>query len=191
MRIELVHVPKVVRVAGQLDSLFAMAMPMGLFALADRVDRLGHDVEIVHLGVELQTDRTFNLSDALVDSSPDLVGLSLHWHHQLADVLGQVVAIRAALPGVHLTVGGLTATAFDRELLERYRAIDTIVRGDGELPLEQLLGCLVAGTELESVVNLTWRRGGEIVRNPLSWFADEATLSATDFARLDLLRHAE
>ena len=191
MRVALVHVPKVVRVAGELDSLFAMAMPMGLFSLGDRLERSGHEVELVHAGVELQLDRAFSLPRALQAQGAQLVGLSLHWHHQLAEVLAQAEAIRAALPDVTIVLGGLTASTFHREILAHAPAIDAIIRGEAELPLELFARCVERGVEPAEVPNLSWRRDGSIVENDLTWCADAATLSQLGFTRLDLLRHAE
>lgn len=191
MRIALIHVPKIVRVAGQLDSLFATAMPMGLFALADRLDRAGHEVEMIHLGIELSRDRTFDLASALATRLPGLVGFTLHWHHQLADVIRQAESVRLALPDCGIVVGGQTASVFDRELLIHSQAIDGVLRGDAELPLEQYASCVERGVAPAEVPNLTWHGDGAIVRNPLSWHADEDELSSLDFARLDLLRNAE
>lgn len=191
MRVELVHVPKIVRVAGVLDSVFATAMPMGIFSLADRLDRARHDVEILHVGAELRRDRSFDLASALAESLPRVVGFTLNWHHQLADVLAQAEAVRQALSQVNIVVGGLTASVFDREILESCPAIDAVVRGDAEHPLEEYVGSVEWDLEPETVPNLTWRKGKEIVRNELSWFANAKALSDMDFGRLDLLRNAD
>jgi radical SAM protein with 4Fe4S-binding SPASM domain len=191
MRVALIHVPKIVRVAGQLDSLFATVMPMGMFGLADRLDRAGHDVEMLHLGIEIDRDRTFDLPSALATRLPGLVGFSLHWHHQLPDVIRQAEAVRLALQDAAIVVGGQIATAFDRELLSHCQAIDAVLRGDAEVPIEQYAACLQSGAAPTEVPNLTWRRDGEILRNEASWIADEDYLSAIDFARFDLLRNAD
>ena len=190
----LVHVPKVAMVEGQIDRFGAMTMPMGLLALAELVDRAGVDCTVVHLGIELQRDPTFRLHEWIVQRAPILVGFSLHWHLQLADVLREAERVDAALPSVPIVVGGYTATAFAEELLASYPAIDYVLRGDAEQGLLELVRALTPGASPlapETVSNLAWREKDVVTAPPLSYTASSDELSALDFSRIDLLRHHE
>lgn len=192
MNVVLLHVPKQNRVPGAIapDSLAVMAMPMGLLSLADTLDRAGFPCEVVHVGVELRLDPGFSLRALLAEERPGLVGFSLHWHHQLADVLAAIADARAALPDAWLIVGGQTASGFAAELLAHAPELDAVVRGDGEVPLRALAEALRDGTALDAVPNLSWRGEHEVVHNVTRWSAGADELSEMRFTRFELLRHA-
>jgi len=190
----LVHVPKVARIDGQIDRFGAMSMPMGLLALAALLDREGVDCTVVHLGIELQRDPLFRLDEWIVHRAPILVGFSLHWHLQLADVLSEAERVDKALPSVPIVVGGFTATAFAEELLASYPAIDYVLRGDAERGLLELVQALTQEAspwEPETISNLAWRQNDVVVAPPLSFTASSDELSALNFSRIDLLHHRE
>ena len=187
MKVCLVHVPRPEYAGGELQRTFVMIMPVGLLGLADALDRRGHQVEVVHLGLATLGDPSFDLAAYLARRGADLIGFSLHWHHQTAGVLLEARAVKEALPGADVVLGGLTATHFAEALLLRCEFVDAVVRGDGELPLRRL----AAGRPWAEVPNLTHRQDGEVVQNPLTYAADSAALDALDLCRLDLLRDAD
>ena len=51
MKVILVHVPRPEYRQGALERTFIMIMPVGLLGLADLLDRQGHQVEVLHLGL--------------------------------------------------------------------------------------------------------------------------------------------
>jgi len=188
VKICLVHVPRPEYAEGELRRTFIMIMPVGLLGLADALDRDDHQVEVVHLGLATMRDPGFDLAAHLDRQGVDMVGFSLHWHHQAAGVLSQARRVREALGAVvPVLLGGLTATALAEQLLKRCPFVDLVVRGDGELPLRRL----AAGDAPATVANLAHRQGGEVVLNPLSYVAGSEDLSALDLCRLDLLRDAD
>lgn len=187
MRVTLVHVPRPEYAGGDLQRTFIMIMPVGLLGLADALDRDGHEVEVLHLGLATLRDPRFDLVRYLRRRSPDLVGFSLHWHHQLSRVLAEARQVGAALSQAQIILGGLTATFYAQELLVRFPFIHAVVRGDGELPLR----CLAAGDEPSSIPNLTFRDKVAVVQSPFTYTASSAQLDALDFARVDLLRDAD
>ena len=187
MRVCLVHVPRPEYAGGQLQRTFINIMPVGLLGLADALDRDGHEVEVVHLGLASLRDPGFDLAAHLGGWGADLVGFSLHWHHQIAGVLQQARRVREALDQIPVVLGGLTATFFAEQLLARFSFFDMVVRGDGELALRRL----AAGDAPATVPNLAHREQGAVTCNPLSYAASSAELSALDFSRLDLLRDAD
>jgi len=187
VKVTLIHAPRPEYLDGELRRQFIMIMPVGLLGLADRLDREGHQVEVLHLGLAALADPAFDLARHLARRAPDLVGFSLHWHHQLAAVLAAAERARRALPDAQIIMGGLTATHFAGELLERFPFIHQVVRGDGE----QALAAVAGGADPAGVPNLAYRRAGAVRLNPVTWCATSADLDAVDFVRTDLLRDAD
>ena len=167
-----------------------MAVPQGLFALAASVADAGHQVEILHLGLEAALDSGFDLKAEVRRTRPDLVAVGFHWHHGALDVREAVVAARRGGAGFVL-VGGITATLFSDAILRSWPEVDAVVRGDAELPLALLCEVLARpnAANLARVPNLSWRRDGEVVRNRQTYAAGPDDLASLDFSRLELLRH--
>ena len=69
---------------------------------------------------------------------------------------------RRSRPDLVIAAKGSHFLRFDREVLESAPALDMVIRGEPEITLKEIL----AGTRLEEVAGITWRRGGRTVRNP-------------------------
>jgi radical SAM superfamily enzyme YgiQ (UPF0313 family) len=187
----LLHVPKFNNFYDPIGHfLLGNLLPMGLFALADEVDRAGFQTKIYHLGVDFLFNKQFDLGRLLRRKQPRLVGLDLHWHYQTADVLDVVKRIKQAKPEAAIALGGYSATIFAENILKEHPAVDFVVRGEAEKPLVQLLQTLEKGAELNSVANLSYRRNGAIRHNPVTYVATSRDLNACNFARFDLLDKA-
>jgi anaerobic magnesium-protoporphyrin IX monomethyl ester cyclase len=73
--------------------------------------------------------------------------------------------VRAGGFSGHITAGGHFATFHSRELLEGFPDLDSILHGEGEQAMQDLLAAL---DHPESVAGMSWRNGdGHIVDNPL------------------------
>ena len=188
MRVTLVHAPRPEHRNGRLERTFIMIMPVGLLGLADHLDRQGHQVEVIHLGLTTLRDPDFDLARHLEQRRPGMVGFTLHWHHQLASVLHEAERAHRVLEGEgKIVLGGFTASALGVRLLGRFPFIDHVVRGDGEAALT----ALAAGAPPEAVPNLIHRDEGEVVQNPITHAATSRQLDELDPTRLDLLRDAD
>ena len=165
------HVPKSSNTYRPIHHfLWINFLPMGLLGLADLLERHGFSTQIVHEGVERMEDKTFSLLSYLREKTPRIVALDLHWHPQSYDVIETAKAIKAAFPHTYLVLGGFTASFFHEEILKNFDAVDGIIRGEGEKPLVELTRAVAGGNgDLFSVPNLSWRRKGRILINPLSY----------------------
>lgn len=192
MKALLVHVAHR-RGAGDEAHFELMALPQGMFALGALLQDEGHEVELVHLGLERALEPGFDLEQQVRAQAPELVGISLHWHHGALDVREAVEAARRG-GARFVLLGGITASLMHRQIMGSWPELDGVIRGDAEVPLQELVRALEgAPGELEqrlaSVPNLTWRRGGDVVANPLSYAATPGDLARLCFSRLELLRH--
>jgi radical SAM superfamily enzyme YgiQ (UPF0313 family) len=79
-------------------------------------------------------------------------------------------------PEVDLIVGGQQATDYVEELLDLCPGIDIIVRGEGEVPIQEIL----TGRPLSEIKNLSYRDSGRVVHNPAGELPDIDNLSFPD-----------
>jgi radical SAM superfamily enzyme YgiQ (UPF0313 family) len=185
-----VHVPKLKNYYRPIgEYTFINYMPMGVLALADLLAREGYETEVLHLGVEWIEDKEFSLLDYIAQKKPRIVALSLHWHPQSYEVLEQARMIKEAFPEIFIILGGLTASFYHREIMERFSWVDAIIRGEGEVPLLRLIEALIKGGRLETIPNLTWRQGDKTTENPLAYCATQEILDGLCFTNFSLLKN--
>jgi anaerobic magnesium-protoporphyrin IX monomethyl ester cyclase len=128
-------------------------------------------------------------------AAPRVVGLSVCFPGQLQPAYAFALRLRAALPDVHLTVGGpgitqlmlrLSGTRLEKAL----GPFDSAVLFEGERTLVELAGRLLAGRGLEGLPNVVQRDrllGAKVI--PGHGMLDLRTLPAPDFDGLPLDRY--
>jgi len=166
-------------------------MPLGLLGIADYLDRNGITCRVLHQGVEWVNRRSWKLEESLKSISPHVFALSLHWHYQAHDVIEACKKIRAFHPEAYIVLGGNTGSFFHDEIIRDFPCVDGVVRGDGEVPLLELVKKVKAGEKgLSGVPNLSWRnKEGKVVSNGVTYCADEGMLNELRFANMDLLEN--
>ena len=190
MRIRLYHLPVMLPRSQAPHGPLVNVMSMGLVALAWELSEDGHQVEVVHGGVETRIDPTFDVVRDLTEQPVDLVGFSLHWHRQLRSVQTAAHRVRSALPELPVVVGGMTASAFADEILQQWSAVDYVITGEAERGLVELARYLERGhSGLNQVANLAYREAGRPRRSGQTYMAGQSELDALEFARFELLRH--
>lgn len=135
-----------------------------------------------HFGATFET-----LAAEVAEARPDLVGISSLFSAYHREVLRSAEAIKARRP-VPVVVGGTHASAVPESLLA-HPAVDYVVRGEGERPLVELVRALRGGAALGTVPNLGFRRGAEVVLNPLEPNYPLDELPPPDFSDLPPARY--
>ncbi|WP_423226807.1 B12-binding domain-containing radical SAM protein [Candidatus Amarolinea aalborgensis] len=97
---------------------------------------------------------------------PRLIGLSIIFQYRAPEFLALAARLRDALPTAHITTGGHFPTFVAPELLRDYPALDSVVRGEGELTLLELVQSLDTPAAWGAIRGLTFRRDGQICVNP-------------------------
>jgi len=140
----------------------AVRMPNGgLSSIAGNVDP-HHRVAIADL-VLVQTKVREVLNRLLREFDPDLVGLSV-MTFQRRSASRIVELLRAWKPSVHIVAGG-----YDPSLaIDAYQqmAVDSIVRGEGDLTFRDLLRALENRSDLAGICGLSYRGEGQWHHNP-------------------------
>jgi radical SAM superfamily enzyme YgiQ (UPF0313 family) len=118
------------------------------------------------INAELQFIGSDEVASSLaVDDDVRLVGLSCK--SQRAYRAGKEIArlLKRNRPDIHITIGGVLATAADMELLKDCPEIDSVVRGEGENSIVELAARIRDRTPLDGMLGLTFRGSEGIVRN--------------------------
>jgi radical SAM superfamily enzyme YgiQ (UPF0313 family) len=188
----IIHTPKFnnyYKPVGQF--MWVNYMPLGLLGIADHLSRNGLKCHVLHQGIEWMNRKSWRLEESLNSAPPSVIGLSLHWHYQAHDVIESCKRIRKAYPGIFIALGGATASFFHEEIVRDFDCVDAVVRGEGEIPLLELVKHINAGKkDLGDVPNLSWKNGrSEVVSNPMTYCADEGMLNELRFANMGLLEN--
>jgi radical SAM superfamily enzyme YgiQ (UPF0313 family) len=165
-------------------------MALGVFALADALENCGFTARIVHLGLEKNLDSRFTIARYLSKNPCRVVAFSCHFHQQLYDTLRAARSVKAHDPSIYVVMGGMTSSYFAKDILAAYPVVDAVIRGEGELPLRQLVSAVVQGDrDMSKVANLVWRTESGIRKNEETYFASREDLDALDFCNLSLMEH--
>src|SRR5512136_148791 len=120
--------------------------------------------------VELAAFSTADEMDTVVQQArwaqPRLVGLSIIFQYRAPEFLALAEELRRALPQVHITTGGHFPTFAASDLLRDYATLDSVVRGEGELTLLELVQQLDSPATWHTILGLSFRHDGRIVENP-------------------------
>jgi len=120
---------------------------------------------------------------------PDVIGISITYRHQIIPGFTLARAIKAALPGVKIVVGGSIMSSIADKLPScagLFALADYFVLYEGEHALLKLLDCLENGGDLSEVPNLLYMKGGEVVRSKPFFVEDLNELPTPDFDGLPL-----
>ena len=164
-----------------------LSVPMGLFGIADLLEKKGFSAKILNVPSELYINKNWKLENFLKTVNAKIYAISLHW---ILNSYGAVETARICKktdPSAIVVFGGFTASYFDLEIMKEFPFVDCIVRGDGELSLVKLAEKSSKELRMNEVPNLTFRRNREVGRTPTSYVAD--SIDNMSFARLEFLQH--
>lgn len=152
--------PPTEKISHELNGDF-QTIPYGLLTLAAQAKAAGYDVHIYNLSTSSWQDVVTLISQ----TDADVFGLSAFTSNRRG--MGAVAAlIRQQQPQSHIIAGGPFVTALPKETLNYYREIDTVVIGEGEATLMELLACLRAGLPTAGIAGTAWRNGDDVILGP-------------------------
>jgi B12-binding domain/radical SAM domain protein len=146
--------------------------PLGFIALLEYASRYGFDVRIINIAVKMAKSGRFDPRRLIRKLKPLVFGIDLHWMVHANGALDLARICKEEHPEIPVVFGGLTASYYHREIIESPH-VDYVLRGDStEQPVVDLLRALDTRQEPSGVANLTWKRNGEVVVNPLTYQPD-------------------
>ncbi len=167
MKIALVHCPFGHREFSEnlkvVDEEFCLAPPLVLAYVAAILEKAGHQVIIIDANA-LRLSREQAL-EALRRFCPELIGFraDTYWFHRVVE---WATYFKKNLE-VPVVVGGINLALYPGESLS-YRCFDYGIAGEANFSLPELLLALQNGSSLEQISGLVYRKGGEVIVNPVT-----------------------
>lgn len=128
--------------------------PLNLLSLSTYLEQRGYDIEILD-GAHINQEEILRRLDG------EIVGINFNIcsTNQMEEISEQ-----AKNNGSLVVVGGHEATSLSRQILNKNRNVDLVVRYDGEEALKQIAERVKTGKrDFRGIPNTTYRRGGEII----------------------------
>jgi len=151
--------------------------PLGFLTMSAHLRAAGHDTRIVNLAARM-ANRRFDVPSFLRRLRPRAFGVSLHWLAHAQGALEIARLCKALHPDLPVIMGGLTASWFAGEIMDRCEQVDYLLQGDSvEQPLLELIECLGRGEPPAGVPNLAWRQDGEVRWNQRTHCPDKVEVS--------------
>ncbi|MFA6218095.1 MAG: radical SAM protein [Candidatus Omnitrophota bacterium] len=118
-----------------------------------------HSIESALAEIGAITSRTGQeIANFVIDFKPGVVGFSVYQDNiQLAVQLAEL--IKMIDPRILVVIGGPQATFMPKEALLQMRAVDVIVRGEGEVIMPSLVDCYSKRRDFQKVKGIAFRKG--------------------------------
>ena len=137
--------------------------PIGLGYLATSLRNSGHHVQILDCLKDFNDQSDFMKHVKTIN--PELIGINLY-SISVSQVRKMVRSIKAFDSDKIVVLGGPHVSSLPGRVYSDIPEADYAIRGEGEIPIKQLVGCLEAGTlQPKSIPGLIFRENGHIVKN--------------------------
>ena len=144
---------------------FLTLLPVGIGSLVAMLRKSGYHARAANFhSIPLK-----KIKSILEKEEPDLLGISVMTHNR-HDSLRLAKLAKTVNPSCHVTLGGPHATHRAEEILAICPSVDSVVLGEGEetlLELVRLLASDTSGNVLSTIRSLVFRDGMSIIRNTL------------------------
>ena len=145
--------------------------PLGLINLATGLKNSYHEVVLIDFVLEIRRktlkmgkDIYGDCAEKILAEAPQVVGFSAQCT-TYPSVIQICKVIKDRRPDVKVVIGGHNASFVDQMTLERFPFVDSIVRGEGENTIKELVGAYEEGKNEEGVAGVTYRSGKGVFRN--------------------------
>lgn len=186
MKVLLLHIPQITSTKREI-----MVMPMGMFSIADYLNKNDIYTRILHLGIQKEIEKNFDIIGFIKENNYRIICVDIHWIKQTKQTIEYIKLIKQNIPDSIIITGGITATYFANELLKYIPEIDFVIRGEGEYPLLKLLKSLnnrkLQSESLFDIPNLSFRHNNKIYHNKKSFFTDSKFYNNISHSNFKLL----
>ena len=169
-----------------VEALQYIKVPIGMLSIAEYLDRHGYQVIIDNLGDRMVDTIGFDVEAHIQSYSARIFAVGLHFQQHIQGALEIAGLCKRYHPDAMVVLGGLTATCFHEEIIEKIAAVDAVVRAEAEKPMLALVEALDKGKSIAHVPNLTFRENvGKPTVTPLLPASHD--LDDYEYTRFDLL----
>lgn len=144
--------------------------PIGLTSIAGYLEKQGLKVKIVNLANRMISDPSFDVEKKIKSLNAVAFGVDLHWLPHAHGSIEVAKIVKKYHPDTPVVFGGLSSSYYHEELID-YECIDFVMRGDSteKLMLQLVMQLKHKNDEFNRIENLTWKRDGKTVINPLTY----------------------
>ncbi|MDR1992789.1 MAG: B12-binding domain-containing radical SAM protein [Nitrososphaerota archaeon] len=143
--------------------------PLGLAYMAAVLDQRGFEVKIIDCPINRYDYN--KLGSELASFEPAIIGIGSMTPIAEASFQSAQTA-REVCPDAQIIMGGPHATFQGKDILTTEKAIDLIVRGEGEETLLELANQPLTGKKLCDIKGITFRKDKEIIQTPTRPFIE-------------------
>lgn len=141
---------------------------------------------IDNIGDRMVTMPGFDVEEHIKNLSSNIFGVGLHFQQHSQGAIEIAKLCKKYHPNSTVIMGGLTATCFHEEIIEKFECIDAIIRGEAEKPLLAFLQEYEKLGKIPKTPNLTYRdNDGEVCVTPMMPASEN--LDEFEFTRFDLI----
>jgi len=147
----------------EIEQIWCPNLPIGLAYLAAVLEKNGHELTVFDcpaLGIDHK-----NLAAKIASFEPDVVGITSVTPTIKSALLAAHNA-KETYPNAAVVLGGPHPTFLDSQILSEQPDVDVVVRGEGEETIIELLPRLVGSGDLQSVLGISFRKNGHVIRTP-------------------------
>lgn len=133
--------------------------PLGLAYIASFLKSKGFDSKIIDMNVE-QGDAQTQVEK--IPGNPDIIGIT-SMTSAVMNAYEIAKFLKNKFPKAKIVFGGVHATVLPEDVLSR-EFVDFVIRGEGEYPFYRL----IAGDDIKTIPNLSYRQNNNYIHNPSS-----------------------
>jgi radical SAM superfamily enzyme YgiQ (UPF0313 family) len=134
--------------------------PLGILSIAAVLKRDGHEVRLYN-GAFLDNEEILGRVAGFNPRFAGIYSTTFGWHKAMQTA----ESLKHLNQGIFTCAGGPYPIALQEHCLHDCAHFDAVVTGEGEHTVQELLARLDAGSGLEGVLGLVFRRGAEILKN--------------------------
>lgn len=148
-----------------------MSLPQGLLSLASYIKPFGYLPTIIDLDIYINAEQKYppdyfrQAAEKILSYHPEILGFNVMCNN-LPIALLIAAECKKLAPRLPIIFGGPEVNFEEVELLEVFKQVDIVVRGEGEKTLLELLKALEEEKSLSDILGITYRENNKIVRNP-------------------------
>ncbi|MDD4924200.1 MAG: cobalamin-dependent protein [Dehalococcoidales bacterium] len=169
-----------------VEKIQFIKVPIGMICIANYLDRNGLKVIIDNIADRMVAGREFDVEKHIKNLASEIYAIDLHWHHHAQGAIEIARLCKRLHPDSLVVLGGLTATFFHEEIIEKYDFIDAVIRGEGEKALLEFANEFKRTGKVPQTPNVTCRtEAGDICVMPLA--EGSRDLDEYEYTRFDLI----